>query len=160
MSSIYMVNVGNTFRLEKEWSPVLRWEKRNLVLFRNLKLTGQKPIVQGHHKWVLDSNGNPQRDANGKMIMVEYTRNETVKNPLFRNDDGSYTPVIVNFPKDTVIEVSKYNTGYLGKIYEIWLKVLKCSDSRFTGRCVSVTMDEFNGADIEILTNDDYDDEL
>ncbi len=156
MPAVFMINAGDTFRLEEDWSPELTWTNRNLVLFRKLKLTGQKKVAAGRHAKT-DKNGVYLRDDNGCLIYEPHYRNETVANPIFKNDDGSYTPVVVKFPKDLEFIVTKLDNSYNGFIISVWLKVIKSPDPRFTDRCVSVKLSQINGANIEIITTESDD---
>lgn len=149
MPIVFIPNVGRTYRLTNDWFPELDWVQRNLVLLRNHKLTGKQKVVLYHRNMYDYDTGDYLRDENGRIKTEEVTQNRTVPNPLFRDDDGEHVPVTLRFPKDLEFTIIKFVVGYGAEIFDIWGKVTKTDDKRFTDRVFSVTLDEFNGCELE-----------
>jgi len=149
MPATFIPQVGKQYELTAEWTTDLSWAKRNLVLLRNLKYTGKKAQLVGKYYVYNKTTGQIDYDENGKAIVEERFINKTVPNPLFKDDEGNMVPVSVSFPKNSVIELTKYHTSYNGYISFVWLKVITCSDSRFTGRCIEVNLEQFNGVELK-----------
>lgn len=149
MPTVYIPQVGEDYRLTEDWSPELGWDKRNLVLFRHLKLTGQKKKYVGQYYEYDTKTGQPILDDAGHIKRTDKYVNRTVPNPLFQDDDGKFVPVTVHFPKDTILSLTQYKTSYNGYIDAVWLKVETSSDARIVGRCVEVSIEEFAGANLE-----------
>lgn len=149
MPAVFIPEVGMSYRVVEEWKPMLDWSDRNLVLFRNLKLTGTKKISTGTYFKYDPKTHTPIRDENGAYIREEAFVNRTVANPLFRDDDGNYAPVMITFPVDTVLELTKYKTGYNNDIYAVWWKITNCPDARYIKRVISVEPDQMTGAVLE-----------
>lgn len=148
MPCIFLPTVGDLYKLATDWNPEMEWENRNLVMFRALKLTGNVRVKSGYeYEW--DENRKIVKDENGKAITKEIYVNRVTKNPLFRDDDGRFVPVVVNFPKDTVFELSQFKTSYKGAINDVWIKIISSSDKRLINRCASVTVEQFNMAEVE-----------
>lgn len=151
MPSVFIPEVGMSYRITEEWKPMLEWVDRNLVLFRNLKLTGTKKISVGSYFKYDPKTGTHLKDANGAYIREEQFMNRTVPNPLFKDDNGNYAPVMITFPVDTVLELTKYKTGYNNDIYAIWWKITECPDARYVKRVIEVLPDEMTGAVLELV---------
>lgn len=149
MPAVFIPEVGQVYRLTDEWKPMMSWDDRNLVLLRNLKLTGTKKVSLGTYYQYDTSTGRMLVDENGKPLREEKTINRTVPNPLFKDDDGKMVPVMVTFPKDTELELTQLKTSYNNRIYSVWMKVRDCPDKRFLKRVLSVSVAEFNGAEME-----------
>lgn len=149
MTSVFIPQVGNKYRLLQDWKPMLSWASRNLVLFRNLKLTSTKQVSIGSYYEYDTTTSQYKRDETGKYIVKENIVNRTVPNPLFKNDEGEFTPVMITFPEGIVMELTCFKTGYNNVIREVWFKITDASDKRFKDRVLSVSVDELNGAEME-----------
>lgn len=151
MPAVFIPEVGSLYRVAEEWKPMMEWDDRNLVLFRNLKLTGTKKISIGSSYKYDRETGAPVRDENGQYIREENFINRTVPNPLFQDDNGDFAPVMITFPVDTVLELTKYKVGYNGAIWATWWKIMECSDKRYLKRVISVSPEEMTGAVLEAV---------
>ena len=149
MPAVFMPQVGQLYRLTDEWKPMMDWDDRNLVLLRNLKFTGTKEVSLGSYYRYDTSTGKMELDEHGKPVREERTMNKTVRNPLFRADDGEMVPVMVTFPKDIVLELTCFKCSYNNKIRSVWMKVHTSPDKRFLKRVFCVSVDEFNVAELE-----------
>jgi len=151
MAVVFIPEVGHSYRVQSEWKPELDWTQRNLVLFRELKLTGTKEVSLGSYYKYDFVSGKILTDDNGNYIREERTMKRTVPNPLFQADDGEMVPVTITFPQDTVFELRQLKTGHNNTIREIWCKIVSCSDKRFTKRVFSITVEQMNGAELELV---------
>ncbi len=150
MPAVFLPTVGSFYRVTEEWKPMLHWVDRNLVLFRNLKLTGTKKISTGIHYKFDPKTLSPLKDDKGVYVREEVFVNRTVANPLFKDDNGNYAPVMITFPVDTVLELSKYKIGYNGSILSVWWKIIDCPDARYVKRVIEVLPEEMTGAVLEL----------
>lgn len=151
MPTVFIPEVGCRYRLVEEWSPLLDWDERNLVLFKNLKYTGTKRINLGKQMKFDYSEGKPIKNEDGSFAYEDRYMNKTIRNPLYQDNDGKTIPVIVHFPEDTVFDLAEYKMYNRSPIRRVWLKVVSCSDKRYVGRGVSVAPSEFFGANIELV---------
>jgi hypothetical protein len=148
MPNVYIPQVGTQIEITEDWSPLLDWTPRNLVLFRKLKYTGTKAIKEGI-SYIWDNETNTvKKNADGSVMVVDRIVNRTVMNPLYRNDNNEMVPVVVLFEKGTILSLTEYKNSYKGEINSVWLKVAHSEDPRYKERCVEISLDEFNGAPI------------
>jgi hypothetical protein len=123
----FIPQAGTKIKLLDDWKVEVSWVRSNLVWLKEFGWTGTSPS-----KW--DTRYNKKT---GEHV-------QTVPNPLFKMEDGRWRPALCIVPKDTILEISRYEVGYEA-ISIVHIKCIECpSKNKLKGKNISVGVEKIN----------------
>ena len=135
MTQVYIPQVGMIFTLLEDWEIDVPWFDRNLRMLAAFKLTGMRETKK--IRYVYDK-------LSRKPFEEEYIERRTVANPIFRDNEGKYQPALINIPVGTIFNLTKYHTGYQGRINRVGIKCVISTKKGIKGLCMELPLSEFN----------------
>ena len=135
MAQVYIPQVGMVFTLLEDWEILVPWFDRNLRMLAAFKLTSMKETKKKRYVYDYDSR---------KPLEEDYVERKTVANPIFRDNEGTYQPALINIPLGTIFNLTKYHTGYQGRISRVGIKCVSSPRKGIKNLCMELPLSEFN----------------
>jgi hypothetical protein len=143
MGQINIPNVGMIITVIEDWEILVPWFDRNLRMLAAYKLTGMSGTAKIHYSYDMETR-KPKQE--------QILERKTVKNPLFMDFDGKYQPALIVIPSGTKFSLTKYHTGYQGRIIKVGIKCAESPKKGIKGLCLELPLEEFNKMNGEFIT--------
>jgi hypothetical protein len=135
MAQLNIPNVGMLITVIEDWEILVPWFERNLRMLAAYKLTGMSETAKIHYSYDAETR-KPKKE--------QIFERKTVKNPLFKDFEGNYEPALIVIPSETKFTLTKYHTGYQGRIIKVGIKCAESPKKGIKGLCLELPLEEFN----------------